>query len=114
MKKIEAIIRPEKIYDVCEVLHDMGICGMIETETNGSDVTMARHSLGEERKTGIAPQMKLVFTVPDSLLQPIISVIVHEARTGSAGDGRIIVSSLEKVIQVEDEEIDESVLHWFQ
>ncbi|MFZ1081664.1 MAG: P-II family nitrogen regulator [Candidatus Kryptoniota bacterium] len=114
MKKVEAVIRPEKIYDVCEVLHDMGIRGMIMTETKCDDALIAWHSQIEQHETCNAPQMKLVLTVPNSLLQPVLFVIVNEARIGSGGDGRIIVSSIEKVIQVEDEEIDESMLCWYQ
>lgn len=114
MKKIEIVIGPEKVLDVWEALHDMGIYGVVLNESRFIDNTIEDDFEKLDDKIVIPPKTELVLTVPNSLVEPIIFTALSAARNGIPSDGRITVSSIEKVIDVKDEEIDESMLHWFQ
>lgn len=112
MKKIEAIIRPHKVDDIYEALCKMGLNEMIITEVKGigSEKTHTETYRGSQYKISFAPKSKIEIDVPDALAGSVASLIVHCVRTGDVGDGKIVVSSIEKVICVETEEIDESVI----
>ncbi len=92
----------------------MGINSKAMTEAKMTDSVAIEPYGSQEYQTKVGPEMELVITVPDSLVQSVLSTIVHGVNTGVAGDGRIIVSSIEKIIDLEDEEIDENMLQWFQ
>ncbi len=65
MKKIEAVIGRENICDVFEALRDMGIYGMVITELDSDDLTIALDSFLDENNTAVTSQLKLVFTIPN-------------------------------------------------
>jgi nitrogen regulatory protein P-II 1 len=114
MKKIEIVVGPEKVRDVCEALHDMGIHGIVLNESRFIDNAIEDDSKHLENEIVIPPKISLVLTIPNSLVEPAIFTIVSAARNGIQVDGKIIVSSVEKIIQLDDEEIDEHVLRWYQ
>ena len=105
MKKIEIQVRPEKGRDVCEALHNMGLYGIALNESRFIDNNVESDVEKLDGKIFIPPKVELVITVPSSLVEPIIFTVLSAARTGTPSNGKIIVSSIEKVIDVEDEEI---------
>ena len=112
MKKIEAIVRPHKLEDVREALHEIGVLGMTITEVKGIGRQKGHTETyrGSEYEINFLPKIKLEVVIPDNLTQTVISTIIRTAKTGDVGDGKIFVSSVEEVIRVRTEEVGESAL----
>jgi len=112
MKKIEAIVRPHKMDDVREALHEAGILGMTITEVKGIGRQKGHTETyrGSEYEINFVPKVKLEVVAPDNLAQKIISTIIKAAKTGDVGDGKIFVSTIEDAIRVRTEEAGEGAL----
>ena len=112
MKKIEAIVRPHKMEDVREALHEIGVNGMTITEVKGIGRQKGHTETyrGSEYEINFVPKIKLEVVTPDDQAQKVISVIIRTAKTGEVGDGKIFVSPVEETIRVRTEESGESAL----
>lgn len=112
MKKIEAIIRPHKVEDVREALHEVGVTGMTITEVKGIGRQKGHTETyrGSEYEISFVPKIKLEVVAPDSQVQKIISTIIKIAKTGEVGDGKIFLLPIEDVIRVRTEESGEGAL----
>ena len=112
MKKIEAIIKPFKLDDVREALQEIGLAGMTVTEVKGFGRQKGHTELyrGAEYVVDFLPKLKLEVVVSDNVADRAIEAIEQAARTGKIGDGKIFVSSVERVIRIRTgEEGDEAV-----
>ncbi len=112
MKKIEAIVRPHKMEDVREALHEIGVNGMTITEVKGIGRQKGHTETyrGSEYEINFVPKIKLEVVTPDDQAQKVISAIIRTAKTGEVGDGKIFVSPVEETIRVRTEESGESAL----
>ncbi|MFO7603256.1 MAG: P-II family nitrogen regulator [Gammaproteobacteria bacterium] len=112
MKKIEAIIKPFKLDDVREALSDIGITGMTSTEVKGFGRQKGHTELyrGAEYVIDFLPKVKVEIVIRDEQLDTCLDAITSAARTGKIGDGKIFVSSVERVIRIRTgEEGDEAI-----
>ena len=102
MKKIEAIIKPFKLDEVKEALHDLGLKGMTVTETKGFGRQKGHTELyrGAEYVVDFLPKVKIEVVMEDQLIERAIEAICNAAQTGRIGDGKIFVSNLEDVIRI--------------
>ena len=102
MKKIEAIIKPFKLDEVKEALHEIGLQGMTVTEAKGFGRQKGHTELyrGAEYVVDFLPKIKLEIVIDDSLAERAIEVIQKAAHTGRIGDGKIFVSSVEEVHRI--------------
>jgi len=102
MKKIEAIIRPEKLEDVRDSLEDIGYPGMsiVEIRGHGKQKGLTQQWRGQEYKVDFLTKLKIEIVVLDEDVGKITSAIMQSARTGELGDGKIFVSPIENVIKV--------------
>ena len=102
MKKIEVILKPFKLDDVREALSEIGITGMTVTEVKGFGRQKGHTELyrGAEYVVDFLPKVKLDLVVKEEQLDSCIETIVNAARTGKIGDGKIFVSSVERVIRI--------------
>lgn len=103
MKKIEAIIRPEKLNDVKQALDDLGFHGMnfIQVTGRGAQRGIVHQGRGGEAVTvDMLPKTKVEVVVPDMAADRVIEAIVHAARTGNIGDGKIFVIPVEEAVRV--------------
>lgn len=112
MKKIEAIIKPFKLDDVREALSDAGITGMTVTEVKGFGRQKGHTELyrGAEYMVDFLPKTKIEIIVADDLLELCVETIMEVARTGKIGDGKIFVTSVEKIVRIRTGEEDESAV----
>ena len=112
MKKIEAIIKPFKLEEVKEALAKVGVAGMTVSEVKGYGRQQGHSELyrGAEYVVDFLPKIKIELTVKDEDADMIMSVIIEAAKTGKIGDGKIFVSSIEKVIRIRTEEQDEDAI----
>jgi nitrogen regulatory protein P-II 1 len=103
MKKIEAIIRPEKLTDVKQALDDIGIHGMnfLQVTGRGAQRGIVHQGRGGETVTvDMLPKVKLEVVVADEQVERALEAIVRAARTGSIGDGKIFVMPVEEAVRV--------------
>lgn len=112
MKKIEAIIKPFKLEEVKDALHEIGIQGMNVTEVKGFGRQKGHTEIyrGAEYTVDFLPKLKLDLVVADAQLQPAIQAIIRGAKTGKIGDGKIFVSAVEDVIRIRTEERGEQAV----
>ena len=102
MKKIEAIIKPYKLDQVKEALHEVGLQGMTVTEAKGFGRQKGHTELyrGAEYVVEFLPKLKIEIILEDSLAERAIEAITQAARTGYIGDGKIFVSNVDDVIRI--------------
>ena len=102
MKKIEAIIKPFKLDEVREALHEVGVTGMTVTEVKGFGRQKGHTELyrGAEYVVDFLPKIKLEIIVADSAVDAAIEAIVKAARTGKIGDGKIFVSGIDQIVRI--------------
>ena len=102
MKKIEAIIKPFKLDEVKEALHEVGLQGITVVEAKGFGRQKGHTELyrGAEYVVDFLPKVKLEIVVEDAMVERAVEAIVRTARTGRIGDGKIFITSVEDVIRV--------------
>ena len=102
MKKIEAIIKPFKLDEVKEALHEVGLQGMTVTEAKGFGRQKGHTELyrGAEYVVDFLPKVKIEIVMEDALVDRAIEAITQAARTGRIGDGKIFVSTVEEVVRI--------------
>ena len=102
MKKIEAIIKPFKLDEVKEALHEVGIQGITVTEAKGFGRQKGHTELyrGAEYRVEFLPKVKVEVLVDDAKAAGVVDAIVDAARTGRIGDGKIFVSPVEDAVRI--------------
>ncbi len=112
MKKVEAVIKPFKLDDVREALSEVGITGMTATEVKGFGRQKGHTELyrGSEYVVDFLPKMMLTLVVNDDQVDRCVEVITSAARTGKIGDGKIFVTSVEKVVRIRTGEQDQDAI----
>jgi len=102
MKKVEAIVRHFKLEDVKNALSERGILGLTVTEVRGFGRQKGHTEMyrGTEYSVDFVPKVKIEVVVDDAQLQPTIETIIHSAKTGQIGDGKIFVVDLADVIRI--------------
>lgn len=106
MKKIEAIIRPDKLEAVVEKLSELGYSGLNYTEVQGHGRQKGMKELfrGREYEIKFIPKIKIEIVTNDNTSEKIIDAIVETAATGQIGDGKIFISKIEDVVRVRTKE----------
>ncbi len=108
MKKIEAIIKPFKLDEVKEALHEVGVTGMTVTEAKGFGRQKGHTELyrGAEYVVDFLPKVKLEVVVDDGLADRVVEAIQTAAQTGRIGDGKIFVSPVDRAVRIRTGEQD--------
>lgn len=102
MKKIEAIIRPDKLNDVKDALSDIGIKGMTVSNVLGFGNQKGYTQIyrGQEIVTRLLPKIKLEVVIPNEKTDEVITTIVNISKTGKFGDGKIFVFDVMDTIRI--------------
>ncbi|BBK42981.1 nitrogen regulatory protein P-II [Allostella vacuolata] len=102
MKKVEAIIKPFKLDEVKEALHEVGITGITVTEAKGFGRQKGHTELyrGAEYVVDFLPKVKIEVVMDDALVARAVEAIQQAAHTGRIGDGKIFVSPVEEAIRI--------------
>jgi nitrogen regulatory protein P-II 1 len=102
VKKIEAVIKPFKLDDVKDALHDAGVSGMTVTEVKGFGRQKGHTELyrGAEYVIDFLPKVKIEVVVEDNLVDNVVEAISEAARTGRIGDGKIFVSPIDEAVRI--------------
>lgn len=112
MKKIEAIIKPFKLEDVKDALAEAGITGMTVSDVKGYGRQQGHNELyrGAEYVVDFIPKVKIELIVAGEDVDSTVELIVEAAKTGKIGDGKIFVSTIEKIIRIRTGESDEDAI----
>ena len=112
MKKIEAIIKPFKLDEVREALHEIGVTGLTVTEVKGFGRQKGHTELyrGAEYVVDFLPKVKIELVIAASQVEAAIEAIIKVARTGKIGDGKIFVTGVEQVVRIRTGETDEAAI----
>jgi nitrogen regulatory protein P-II 1 len=112
MKKIEAIIRPEKLDEVRRALEKVGFPGLnlTEVEGHGKQKGVIQQWRGEQYRVELLPKVKLEIVANDRDVPKIVEAIQQTAKTGAVGDGKIFISSIEQAIRIRTGESGEAAL----
>lgn len=102
MKRIEAILRPERLEEVRSALDELERMGMtvIETKGHGTQGGLSQLWRGGEYHVTLVPKVMVIAVVHDHEVTETIETIVAAARTGVMGDGKIFVTPVEQVIRI--------------
>lgn len=102
MKRITAIIRPERMEAVKDALFDDGVHGMTVSQVDGcgNQHGWKEHYRGTEVLLNMVPKVKIEVVVHDDQADAVVDVMIASARTGEVGDGKIFVSPVEEVIRI--------------
>ena len=109
---ITVIIKPFKLEEVRQSLDSIGITGMTITEVKGFGRQKGHTELyrGAEYVIDFLPKIKIEIAVSTDQLDLVIEAITKSASTGKIGDGKIFISSLEKVIRIRTGEVDQDAI----
>ncbi|MCC6940462.1 MAG: P-II family nitrogen regulator [Novosphingobium sp.] len=112
MKKVEAIIKPFKLEDVTEALHEIGVSGITVTEAKGFGRQKGHTELyrGAEYVVDFLPKVKLEVVVSDQLVDRVVEAIASAAQTGRIGDGKIFVIPIESALRIRTGERDDDAI----
>ena len=102
MKKVEAIIKPFKLDEVKEALHEVGIKGITVVEAKGFGRQKGHTELyrGAEYVVDFLPKVKIEVVMEESMVERAVEAIQQSAHTGRIGDGKIFISSIEEAIRI--------------
>ncbi len=102
MKKIEAIIKPFKLDEVKEALHEVGIQGITVIEAKGFGRQKGHTELyrGAEYVVDFLPKVKIEVVIEDSMQDTVVDAVQNAAKTGRIGDGKIFISSIDEAIRI--------------
>jgi Nitrogen regulatory protein PII len=102
MKKIEAIIRPEKLNDVKLALSNIGVQGMTVSNVLGFGNQKGYTQIyrGQEIVSKLLPKIKLEVVISDEKVDEVAASIVETSKTGAFGDGKIFVYNVENAVRI--------------
>ncbi len=112
MKKVEAIIREEKLRAVIEGLEENGYFGLTVSEVSGRGRQKGLTLQGRsgEYKIDLLPKIKVEVVVLDKDVPAIINNIARNARTGEMGDGKIFIIPVEDAVRIRTGEVGENTI----
>jgi nitrogen regulatory protein P-II 1 len=112
MKQITAVIKPFKLEDVREAQAECGVTGLTVTEVKGFGRQKGHTELyrGAEYVVDFLPKVKVEVVVKTSDVDLCVDAIVRAARTGKIGDGKIFITSVERVVRIRTGELDETAI----
>ena len=112
MKKIEAIVRPEKVEAVRQALEEVDSPGLMitEIEGHGKQKGLTQQWRGRKYKVELLPKVKIEIVVKDQDVERITKAISEAAKTGKIGDGKIFVYPVENVLRIRTGEKGEAAL----
>ena len=102
MKKIEAIIRPEKFDEVKEALNKLNVKGLNVTQISGCGNQKGQKNTyrGAVVEMTLLPKTKIEIVTDDDMHSKVVEEIIRTARTGEVGDGKIFVSDISETIRI--------------
>jgi len=115
MKRVEAVIRHHKLQVVLDALDKFGVSGVTVLDSAGFGRQRGHSEVfkGSEESFGLVPKRTLVLYVTDEDVDAIVDCICSVARTGQVGDGKLVVTNVERAVRIRTgETADTAVARW--
>ena len=108
MKLVTAIVKPHKVEEIKDALTDVGIQGMTLSEVRGFGRQRGHTEVyrGAEYQVDFVPKARLEILVPEGLVDGVVDAILKSAQTGQVGDGKVFVTSVDRVVRIRTGEED--------
>ena len=102
MKKLEIIIKPEKLEDLKAILDESEVNGLniVNIMGYGNQKGYKQTYRGSEYNVNLLPKIKVETVVAEDVAEKLIEMVVKEINTGNYGDGKIFISNIEDVVRV--------------
>ncbi|MCH2114085.1 MAG: P-II family nitrogen regulator [Pirellulales bacterium] len=112
MKKVEAVVRPNKLEDIKDALTKQGVAGMTVTEVRGFGRQKGHSETyrGTEYTVDFLPKVKIEVVVSDDKAQSVLDTVIKTAQTGQIGDGKIFVADLDQIVRIRTGETGEEAV----
>ncbi len=112
MKKVEAVIRPERLQAVQDAMDDLGTSGLTVTEVLGCGAQRGYTETYRGARANISLQrkVKVEAVVGDSMVDAVVNAMSGAARTGEVGDGKIFVTAIEDAVRIRTGERGEAIV----
>jgi nitrogen regulatory protein P-II 1 len=112
VKLVTAIIKPHKLDEVKEALRGAGVAGLTVSEVRGYGRQLGHTEIyrGAEYTVEFIPKVKLEILATDANVDAVIDAVVSVARSGEVGDGKVFVTSVERVVRIRTGEQDETAI----
>jgi nitrogen regulatory protein P-II 1 len=120
MKKVEAIVRPDRLQSVQDALDELGTSGLTVTEVLGCGAQRGYTEMyrGTRVKISLQRKVKIEVVLPDDKVDEAVDAIVGAARTGEVGDGKIFIMPVEQAVRIRSGEKGDQIIqhrapeHW--
>jgi nitrogen regulatory protein P-II 1 len=108
VKLVTAIVKPHKLDEVKEALQELGVQGLTVSEVRGYGRQRGHTEVyrGAEYTVEFVPKVKLEILTDDAQVNDVIDAIIKQAQTGQVGDGKVFVTSVEKIVRIRTGEED--------
>jgi nitrogen regulatory protein P-II 1 len=112
VKLVTAIIKPHKLDEVKEALQAAGIAGLTVSEVRGYGRQRGHTEIyrGAEYTVEFVPKVKLEIVATDATVDAVIDAVVGTARSGEVGDGKVYVTTVERVVRIRTGETDDEAV----
>jgi nitrogen regulatory protein P-II 1 len=112
VKLVVAILRPERLPEVLESLFSADVRGLTinRVQGHGGETERVETYRGTTVKMELSEKVRLEIGVSDHFVEPTVAAILAAARTGSVGDGKILVLPVEKVYRIRTAEEDQAAV----
>jgi len=102
MRLVTAIVKPFKLDDVKQTLHDLGVAGMTVSEVQGHGRQRGHTEVyrGAEYVVDFVPKVRLEIVVGDDDAERVVDAIVAAARTGQIGDGKVWTTAVDDLVRI--------------
>ena len=102
MKLVTAVIKPFKLDDVKEALHQVGVAGMTVSEVQGHGRQRGHTEVyrGAEYIVDFVPKVRIELVVDDADVTRVVDAIVETARTGQIGDGKVWTTPIDDLVRI--------------
>jgi nitrogen regulatory protein P-II 1 len=112
MKLITAIVKPFKLDDVKQALHEVGLAGMTVSEVRGFGRQRGHTEVyrGAEYTVDFVPKVRIEILADDADAKRMVDTIVEAAKTGQIGDGKVWVTDCDSVVRVRTGEMGSDAL----
>ena len=114
MKKVEAIIRPDRLQEVQDALDELGVSGLTVSEVMGCgrQKGYTEQYRGSRANISLLPKLKVESVVPGEMVDSVVDAILAAAYTGEIGDGRVFVYDVAQSIRIRTgEDGEDTVRH---
>ena len=112
MKLVTAIIKPHKLDEVKEALMSAGVAGLTVSEVRGYGRQRGHTEIyrGAEYTVEFIPKVKLEILTDDASVDSVIDAVVGVARSGEVGDGKVFVTSVDRIVRIRTGETNDEAI----